>query len=77
MKKIKIPTSRKFNLALICFVSAFIGWESHVFKLWVVDILGKAKVCDETNCLEILQISKELNNYNIPVKKNNNKYKGG
>ena len=45
-----------------------IGWEMHVFKMWAFDVLERAKVCDETSCREILKMSKELNDYNLPVK---------
>ena len=66
--KLNRKAFKQVNLALVIFFIAFTGWEAHVFKLWVVDILGKAKVCDETRCREIQSMSIELDDYKLPVK---------
>lgn len=66
--KINKKAFKHVNLALVIFFIAFTGWEAHIFKLWVVDILGKAKVCDEVNCRGIQSMAKELDDYKLPVK---------
>ena len=64
--KLNKKSFKHVNLALIIFFIAFTGWEAHVFKLWVVDILGKAKVCDEIKCREIQEMATELDDYKLP-----------
>jgi hypothetical protein len=64
-----VPKSKKISICLICFFLIFIGWELHVFKLWVSDIMFRAKLCDETNCVKINKLAKELDNYELPVKR--------
>jgi hypothetical protein len=64
----KKPSKKSLNYTLIALFLVLIGWEMHVFKMWAFDVLNRAKVCDETNCQEILKMSKELNEYNLPVK---------
>ena len=70
MKKLpNIFKYNKLNFYLICIICLFIGWELHVFKLWTADILNKAKICEETNCLKIMNMATELQDYNLPVEK--------
>ena len=64
----KHPNWKEISLTLACLFLLFTGWEMHVFKLWVADVLNRANICDETNCQEMLKLSQELNNYNLPVK---------
>lgn len=69
MKKMRISriVIPKITLYSIIAFSLLGGWYLHVFKLWTFEIYHKALTCDEIKCTQIMNLSDELEDYNLPV----------